>query len=78
MRELGAALKFFSEADGWKIVRVKNRFEQDVVEDVSAERLQAEFYAAETGGEEFSTLHQGQLVSTDLTCRPAKADKLSA
>ena len=26
MRELGTALKFFSEADGWKIVRVKNRF----------------------------------------------------
>merc|ERR1719235_1996470 len=30
------------------VVRVKNRFEDDVVEQVSAERLQAEFYAAET------------------------------
>merc|ERR1719235_2628677 len=30
------------------VVRVKNRFEDDVVEEVSAERLQAEFYAAET------------------------------
>ena len=26
MTDLGAALKFFSEADGWEIVRVKNRF----------------------------------------------------
>jgi hypothetical protein len=35
-------------AKEFDVVRVKNRFENDVVEEVSAERLQAEFYAAET------------------------------
>ena len=33
-------------------MRVKNRFEKDVVEVVSVEHLQAEFYAAETLGED--------------------------
>jgi hypothetical protein len=38
-------------ATEFDVVRVKNRFENDVVEEVSPERMQAEFYAAETLGE---------------------------
>ena len=34
------------------VVRVKNRFENDEVVEVSAEMMQAEFYAAETSGTE--------------------------
>jgi hypothetical protein len=34
------------------VVRIKNRFENDEVEEVSAEQIQAEFYGAETQGED--------------------------
>jgi hypothetical protein len=36
------------------VLRVKNRFADDEVEEVSAERLQAEFFRAETLGEDIS------------------------
>jgi hypothetical protein len=36
-------------------VRIKNRFEEDEVEDVTAEQIAAEFYSAETQGEETET-----------------------
>jgi len=34
------------------VVRIKNRFENDEVEEVSAEQIQCEFYGAETQGED--------------------------
>merc|ERR1719281_1254504 len=34
------------------VVRIKNRFEKDEVEEVSAEQIQAEFYGAETQAED--------------------------
>jgi hypothetical protein len=34
------------------VVRIKNRFDKDEVEEVSAEQIQAEFYGAETQGED--------------------------
>ena len=37
------------------VVRIKNRFEQDEVEEVTAEQIHAEFYSAETQGEETET-----------------------
>merc|ERR1719161_3171919 len=39
-------------ASEFDIARVKNRFANDEVEEVSIERLQAEFYAAETLGDD--------------------------
>ena len=44
------------------VVRIKNRFESDEIEEVSAEQIQAEFYGAETQGEDTrseSTLASG-------------------
>merc|ERR1719443_1777137 len=34
------------------VVRIKNRFENDEVEEVSAEQIQCEFYGAETQGDD--------------------------
>ena len=38
-----------------KVVRIKNRFEEDEIEEVTAEQIQAEFYSAETQGEDVET-----------------------
>ena len=38
------------------VVRIKNRFEQDEVEEVTAEQIHAEFYSAETQGEDTETM----------------------
>jgi hypothetical protein len=49
------------------VVRIKNRFEHDEVEEVSAEQIQAEFYGAETQGEDTqsnSTIHTGSSSET--------------
>ena len=46
-------------AKEFDVVRVKNRFENDEVEEVNAERLQAEFYAAETLGEDSDSSSSG-------------------
>ena len=46
-----AVMAAYLEAE-FEVVRVKNRFEDDEVEEVSAEKLQAEFYSAETIGED--------------------------
>jgi hypothetical protein len=43
----------------FRVVRVKNRFESDAVEAVSVELLQAEFYAAETLGEDAESSASG-------------------
>ena len=43
----------------FQVVRVKNRFENDEVEKVSVERLQAEFYAAETIAEDTESSSSG-------------------
>lgn len=37
------------------VVRIKNRFEQDEVEEVTAEQIHAEFYGADTQGEDTET-----------------------
>ena len=44
------AIRYLQKA--FRVVRIKNRFTGDVAEAVSVERLQAEFYAAETRGED--------------------------
>ena len=36
-------------------MRIKNRFEEDEIEEVTAEQIHAEFYSAETQGEETET-----------------------
>ena len=36
-------------------MRIKNRFEEDEIEEVTAEQIQAEFYSAETQGEDVET-----------------------
>ena len=46
-----AVMAAYLEAE-FEVVRVKNRFEDDEIEEVSAEKLQAEFYSAETIGED--------------------------
>ena len=43
----------------FRVVRIKNRFAGDVAEAVSVERLQAEFYAAETRGEDMESNASG-------------------
>ena len=46
----GRAIRYLQKT--FRVVRVKNRFAGDIAEAVSVERLQAEFYAAETLGED--------------------------
>jgi hypothetical protein len=62
------------------VVRVKNRFEKDVVEEVSAERLQAEFYAAEMLGDDTDSTNESGAKSENfyrdvlVNLRPAGSD----
>ena len=48
------------------VVRVKNRFENDEVQEVSAETIQAEFYAAETLGEDASSTNESAAKSQKM------------
>ena len=56
------------------VVRVKNRFENDEVVEVSPERIQAEFYAAETSGtdstNESATNSEKMYRDVNLNLRP--------
>jgi hypothetical protein len=45
-------------AKEFDVIRVKNRFENDEVEEVSADRMQAEFYAAETLGDDADSTNE--------------------
>ena len=57
--DLGAVLASRYLQKEFRVVRVKNRFESDAVEAVSVELLQAEFYAAETLGEDAESSASG-------------------